>query len=69
MRKSRTLAVRVAGVDLTDADPSQGEMQDYTAAINWYLNPVTRLMLNYVYADAEDAGDLHVIEARLQLDL
>lgn len=63
------LAVRVAGVDLTDADPSQGEMQDYTAAINWYLNPVTRLMLNYVYADAEDAGDLHVIEARLQLDL
>jgi phosphate-selective porin OprO/OprP len=62
-------AARVAAVDLTDTDPSQGEMQDYTAAINWYLNPVTRFMLNYVYADAEDAGDLHVIEARLQLDL
>lgn len=63
------IAGRVSGLDLTDGDPDLGEMQDYTAALNWHLNPVTRIMLNYIFSDAEDAGDVHVVQARLQLDL
>jgi phosphate-selective porin OprO/OprP len=44
------IALRYAEADLSEAtDP--GELSNITFAINWYPNPATRLMFNYVTAD------------------
>ncbi len=48
------LAVRYSSIDLTDAGYVGGEANDITVGLNWYLNPNTRIMLNYVYSDVTD---------------
>lgn len=67
------LAARYSTVDLTDSDVKGGEEQNFTAGLNWYLNPNTRLMFNYVYADLEKRADvkdddINVFQARFQVD-
>jgi len=62
------IAARVSGVDLNDGAVEQGELRNLSAALNWYLNPTARVMVNYVYADAEDLGDVHILQGRFQLD-
>ena len=36
-------------MDLTTANA--GTLEDFTVGINWYLNPNTRIMLNYVMGE------------------
>jgi phosphate-selective porin OprO/OprP len=67
------LAARYSTVDLNDADVEGGEQYDITGGLNWYLNPNTRIMLNYVYADLEGRAnvkddDINVFQARFQVD-
>jgi phosphate-selective porin OprO/OprP len=67
------LAARYSTVDLTDKDVEGGEQQNFTAGLNWHLNPNTRLMFNYVYADLEDRADvkdddINIFQARFQVD-
>jgi phosphate-selective porin OprO/OprP len=62
------VALRYSTVDLGDAGVAGGEQSDVTAALNWYLNPVARLMLNYVRADVEDVGEADVFLARWAID-
>jgi len=67
------LAARYSTVDLSDSDIKGGEEQNFTAGLNWYLNPNTRLMFNYVYADLEKRADvkdddINVFQARFQVD-
>lgn len=67
------IGLRYSAIDLTDSDLEGGEASDITLGLNWYLNPNTRWMLNYVYTDLEDRadvsdGDLDIIEMRMQLD-
>jgi phosphate-selective porin OprO/OprP len=45
-----------------------GEQQDITLGVNWYLNPVTRVMLNNVFANIKDVGNVNVFEVRFQID-
>ncbi|MCH8569095.1 MAG: OprO/OprP family phosphate-selective porin [Balneolales bacterium] len=47
------LAVRYSRVDSNNHDYDGGEMDHFTVALNWYLNRETRIMLNYIYLDAE----------------
>ena len=61
------VGARYSSLDLTDAGIAGGEIDDITLGVNWYLNPNTRVMLNYVMADA-DAGDVNVIQTRFQID-
>ena len=67
------LAARYSTVDLTEEDVNGGEQYNITGGLNWHLNPNTRIMFNYIYADLEDrAGvdddDINIFQARFQVD-
>ncbi|MGD9137946.1 MAG: porin [Desulfobacterales bacterium] len=67
------LAARWSWVDLTDKLVEGGEENNYTFAINWYLNPNYRLMFNYIYADVKDRtdakdGSTDIFQMRFQVD-
>ncbi len=48
------IAARVSGLDLQDKGYEGGTAMDVTVGLNWYLNPNTRIMFNYVYSDVKD---------------
>ncbi len=62
------LAARWSYLDLDDSAIMGGELQDVTAGINWYLHPNARIMLNYVFADEDTAGEAHILQNRFQVD-
>lgn len=69
------LALRYSSLDLDDGGILGGDEDNFTAAVNWYLNPNTRMMLNYVHADVDytnggesSNGDLDILQARFQID-
>jgi len=61
-------ALRYSGLDLSDSGIVGGQLHDITAALNWYLNPNTRVMWNYVNSVREDIGIAHMFITRLQVD-
>ena len=61
------VAVRFSSIDLDDDMVSAGELRDITAGINWYLNPGTRVMFNYVHADLVDVGKANSFMTRFQI--
>lgn len=69
------LGVRYQFVDLNDNDIFGGELTDVTVGVNWYLNPNTRVMVNYVNSSVKDCteqeddpGTLSTLETRFQVD-
>lgn len=62
------VALRFSNSDLNSKDIFGGEQSDITLGINWYLNPVTRIMLNYVWVDVENVGKANIFQARFQID-
>ncbi len=46
------VAVRLSRVDLQDESVSGGEETNYSFGLNYYLNPINRIMLNWIKADA-----------------
>ena len=58
------IAFRYSTIDLTDGGIVGGEQDDWTLALNWYLNPATRMMLNWVHADVDDVGEADFILLR-----
>lgn len=59
------VAARVAHVDLADANG--GQLDDYTLGINWYANNNARVMLNYVYSDANEYGQFSGLQTRFMV--
>ena len=62
------IALRYSTIDLTDAGINGGEMDNITVGVNWYLNPATRLMINYIMADADERGEADFVLVRWQVD-
>jgi phosphate-selective porin OprO/OprP len=62
------LGVRYSTIDLDDGEARGGELDDITAGLNWYLNPNTRVMLNYVRADVDGVGEANAFQTRFQID-
>ena len=48
------LAVRWAYIDLNSNGVQGGDLQDMTYGVNWYLNPYTKAMFNYVRPTLRD---------------
>lgn len=48
------LAVRYSNLDLNDSGINGGKENNITAAVNYYVNPYLRFMLNGVFIDAQD---------------
>jgi phosphate-selective porin OprO/OprP len=61
------VAVRYSELDLDDSLDG-GEVDDISAGLNWYLNPNTRLMWNYIHMDKDNVGDADILMMRLQID-
>lgn len=63
------VAVRYSTIDLSDGPYFGGEMDNWTAGVNWYLNPNTRIMFNYVHSEVDHAlydGDIDGFMTRFQ---
>lgn len=63
------IAGRISGLDLNDGPIKGGDLRDLSAALNWYLNSNTRVMLNYIYASLNNVGRAHIIQWRFQIDI
>ena len=68
------LAYRCSYLNLTDASVRGGQVLDHTLGLNWYLNPYTRVMCNYVHSDTSDTdlgpgvGSVDAFQMRAQFD-
>jgi phosphate-selective porin OprO/OprP len=65
------VAARFSSIDLDDGSIRGGTQDDVTLGLNWYLNPNTKLMFNYIRAlvdhDLYD-GNLDIFQMRAQVD-
>src|SRR5262245_2970004 len=55
-------------LDLNDGPVDGGKMHTLSFGVNWYLNPSTKIMLDWVHAHAEPAGGMYGVEMRFQVD-
>jgi phosphate-selective porin OprO/OprP len=62
------VAARYSDIDLNDGDIAGGAVDNITAGLNWYLNPNTRIMWNYIHSDKDNVGDADILMMRLQID-
>ncbi len=74
------VAARYGWIDLNDADIRGGKAQDFSVALNWYLNPNIRLMFDWTHvlsntqhglnksaSTSGEAEDLDIFQVRTQL--
>ncbi len=65
------LAGRFSNIVLNDKNIQGNNLTDFTAGLNWYLNPYTRMKFNYVRAFLEDtnAGNSHTDAFGMRFDV
>jgi phosphate-selective porin OprO/OprP len=63
------LALRYSHLDLTDGLALGGVLDDYTVALNWYLNPHTKVQFEFVRAEREGFGAANVFQMRFHVDI
>jgi phosphate-selective porin OprO/OprP len=71
------VAARYSRIDLNDRDIVNQELKsgsrrggvlsNVTVGLNWYLNPLTRVMMNYVYSDLQNIGIARILQTRVQV--
>jgi len=66
------VASRVSVIDLNDKDVRGGEMLDLTMGLNWYWNPFTKVVFNYIHAFNNNPtygrNDTDIFAMRAQMD-
>jgi phosphate-selective porin OprO/OprP len=66
------VALRWSYIDLNGADIRGGSMNDLTAGINWYCNPYSKVVFNYIHSWLDDRNgvrsDANSFALRTQMD-
>ena len=62
------IALRYSNLDLTEAVAVTDELDTMTAALNWYLNNNTRVMLDLTQADLDSLDSTTIIALRFAFD-
>jgi len=62
------IALRYANSDLNSKDILGKEQTDVTLGLNWYLNPVTRIMFNQIWTNIKSFGKANIFQMRFQID-
>ncbi len=62
------IAARYSQLDLSDGLVRGGEMKNFTFGVNWYVNPYSRIMWNYVRAEVADTGAADIVQMRFKID-
>ena len=62
------LGARYSFIDLEDQDVLGGRMDNFTLGLNWYWNPNSRIMWNYIFANVESIGGSNILQMRFQVD-
>jgi phosphate-selective porin OprO/OprP len=68
------LAYRYSFLDLNSRNANGGWAGNHTFGVNWYLNPYSRVMFNYVHSEARDHPDApgvglaDIFQMRAQVD-
>jgi phosphate-selective porin OprO/OprP len=62
------IKARYSELDLNDDNITGGELNNITAGLNWYLNPNTKIMWDYVHADKDRIGQADIFMIRFQFD-
>ncbi len=62
------VAVRYSETDLSHQGIFGGKQLEMVFGLNWYLNPATRLMINYAWTEIQNKGSLNLIQGRFQID-
>ncbi|GAB4254866.1 MAG: hypothetical protein Kow0027_21180 [Saprospiraceae bacterium] len=61
------IGLRFSSTDLNDRVILGGKMTEWTAGVNWYLNPASRIQLNYVLADVDGLGKASAVVTRFHI--
>ncbi len=61
------LALRYSETDLNSENIMGGKQSNVSLGVNWYLNPISRIMINQVWADIENMGKVNITQVRLQV--
>lgn len=62
------LAARYSNINLNEQIVQGGELNSVTIGLNWYLNPNTRVMFNYIYANRDRMDPVQFAGMRFQID-
>ncbi len=72
------LAYRISYIDLENGARAAGNATNHTFGVNWYLNPYSRVMFDYINSDARRApgagslvdvtGNMNIFMTRFQID-
>ncbi|MCH8318679.1 MAG: hypothetical protein IIA88_09325 [Bacteroidetes bacterium] len=62
------IGLRYSSLDLDDKTIRGGKLNYITIGINWYLNPSTRFMANYVLAQLNNIGYTSIFQMRFHID-
>ena len=57
---------RLSTIDLTEGLVEGGELTDFSASLNWYINATSRLEFNFIHASPKDRGSANIFLMRLQ---
>ena len=57
---------RASTIDLNDGLIEGGELTDFSASLNWYLNATTSFRLNYIFARPKNQGAANIFLLRFQ---
>ena len=62
------IAARFSKLNLNNGLIQGGEMSNVTLGLNWYMNPYSRIMWNYVASDVLGSGKANILQIRFKID-